>query len=120
MKTRSYPRYVKLPDNNGNFTRVAKAWKFRDSSRIYYFEPLFMLSGGVIVRKDALFEDDDIFSMKGCGFLPCTLKEYRDGCRANYQRYKDEHIFISDFAIACGATEPPYIDKDVVSTKYHI
>ena len=69
MKTRSYPRYVKLPDNNGNFTRVAKAWKFRDSSRIYYFEPLFLLSGGVIVRKDALFEDDEIFSMKGCGFL---------------------------------------------------
>lgn len=60
MKTRSYPRYVKLPDNNGNFTRVAKAWKFRDSSRIYYFEPLFLLSGGVIVRKDALFEDNTV------------------------------------------------------------
>lgn len=120
VNIRSYPRYVRLPDDNGNFTRVAKAWKFHDSPHIYYFEPLFTLRGGHIVRSDKLFDNEQIFSMKGCGFLPCTLKEFRDGCRANYHQYKDEHIIINRIAQMCGATEPPYVDREVISTKYHI
>ena len=114
--------YVKIPDKNGNFNRVVKSWRFPDSHKTFFFEPRFMLSQAQdkIVRKDDLYEHDEIFGMKGCGFLPCNLKDYRNYCREQYAKYKEEEVFINPIAIAYGMVEPAYDDKAVISPKYHI
>lgn len=114
-------RYIKILDENGNFTRVLRMHKFTDTSRIFYFEPQFWLKNGLIVRKDTLFEGNDIYGANGIGFLPSNLKEFRQYCRAKYQTFKEEEVLINRYAVDfLGATEPPYDDRHVTSVKYFV
>lgn len=116
-----HPRFIRIPDNNGNLTRVLKLHRFRDTAKVFYIEPAFWLLNGEIVRKDRLIEGVDIYGEKGCGFLPSSLKEFREYCRTQYQKFKDEEVIINRYAVDfLGAKEPPYNDKKVTSTKYFI
>lgn len=36
------PRYIKIVDENGDFTRVLRLHKFPDTSKVFYFEPMFL------------------------------------------------------------------------------
>ena len=115
------PKYIKIPDNNGNLTRVLKLHRFRDTAKGFYIEPAVWLFNGEIVRKDAILEGIDIYGEKGCGFLPSSLKEFREYCRTQYHKFKDEEVIINRYAVDfLGAVEPHYNDKKVTSTKYFI
>lgn len=115
------PRYIKIVDENGDFTRVLRLHKFTDTSRIFYFEPQFWLKNGLIVRKDTLFEGNDIYGANGIGFLPSNLTDFREYCRKNYKKFKDEEVLINRFAVDfLGAKEPPYDDRHVTSVKYFV
>lgn len=115
------PRYIKIVDVNGDFTRVLRLHKFTDTSRIFYFEPQFWLKNGLIVRKDTLFEGNDIYGANGIGFLPSNLTDFREYCRKNYKKFKDEEVLINRFAVDfLGAKEPPYDDRHVTSVKYFV
>lgn len=114
-------RYIKIVDENGDFTRVLRLHKFPDTSRIFYFEPQFWLKNGLIVRKDTLFEGNDIYGANGIGFLPSNLTDFRGYCRKNYKKFKDEEVLINRFAVDfLGATELPYDDRHVTSVKYFV
>ena len=120
MKQRKHPLYIKIPDDKGNLVRVLKLHKFNDTNRAYFIEPQFMLIDDKITRKDNIFEAIDIVGEKGCGFIPSNLKEFRDYCRTEYHKFKNDEIFINPTAIYYGMEEPPYNDKVVTSTKYHL
>ncbi|KAE9504560.1 hypothetical protein F9Z40_2071 [Neisseria gonorrhoeae] len=47
------PRYIKIVDENGDFTRVLRLHKFPDTSKVFYFEPMFWLKDGRVARKDS-------------------------------------------------------------------
>lgn len=114
-------RYIKILDENGDFNRVLRMYKFQDTSRIFYFEPLFWVRNGLIVRKDSLFEGQEIYGANGCGFLPSNLTEFREYCRKQYQKFKDEEVLINRYAVDfLGAKEPPYDDRHVTSVKYFV
>lgn len=114
-------RYIKIVDENGEFTRVLRLHKFPDTSKCFYFEPQFWVRNGLIVRKDTLFEGNDIYGANGCGFLPSNLKEFREYCRKNYKKFKDEEVLINRFAVDfLGAKEPPYNDRHVTSVTYFV
>jgi hypothetical protein len=116
-----HPRYIRIPDNNGNLTRVLKLHRFNDTDKVFYVEPAFWLFNGEIVRKDGLVEGVDIYGVNGCGFLPSTLTEFKEYCRTQYHKFKDEEVLINRYAVDfLGAKEPPYNDKKVTSTKYFI
>ncbi|WP_443092486.1 hypothetical protein [Basfia succiniciproducens] len=118
MKTTN--KYILIPDSDGNFTRCLRAHKFRDANRLYFFEPNFELKDGIITRNDQLFKGEDIISLDGCGFKPASLRTFREYCRYKYRKYKDEEVFINPIALSLGMEEPPYDDKAVTSTKYHL
>lgn len=114
-------RYIKIVDENGDFTRVLRRHKFPDTSKCFYFEPQFWVRNGLIVRKDTLFEGNDIYGANGCGFLPSSLTEFREYCRKQYQKFKDEEVLVNRFAIdILGMSEPPYNDRLVISSKYWV
>lgn len=116
-----YHKFIKLPDEDGNFTRVACFTKFDDSSKPFYFEPKFIVRNGDITRCDCLYEADDIFSVSGCGFLPASVDDFKVYCREEYQRFKDEEVIINRFARdLLGMTEPAYNDAKVISFNYHL
>lgn len=119
---KDYPLCIKVPDKQGNFTRVLKRCRFVDSRRAFYFEPKFYLSekDDMIKRKDILYEDNEVIGPMSEGFKPCSLKDYRDYCRQQFRKYKDEEVFINPIAVAYGMVEPEYDDKAVTSPKYHI
>lgn len=118
---RTHPQYIKIPDDKGNLTRVLKLHRFRDTAKVFYIEPAFWVVNGEIMRKDGIFEGVDIYGAKGCGFLPSSLKEFREYCRTQYHKFKDEEVIINRYAVDfLGAVEPPYNDKKVTSTKYFI
>lgn len=119
-KAKNYPLYVRVPDSNGNFTRVLRRHKFRDTNKVFYLEPKFWLHDGRIVRKDGLFEAEDVVGLQSAGFQPTKLADYREYCRNNYHQYKEQEIFINPFAIMAGMKEPAYDDKAVTSPKYHL
>lgn len=115
------PRYIKIVDEHGDFSRVLRLHKFPDTSKCFYFEPQFWLKDGLIVRKDTLFEGNDIYGADGCGFLPSNLTEFREYCRKQYQKFKDEEVLVNRFAIdILGMSEPPYNDRLVISSKYWV
>ncbi|MBW3936639.1 hypothetical protein [Neisseria meningitidis] len=115
------PRYIKIVDENGDFTRVLRLHKFPDTSKCFYFEPQFWVKDGLIVRKDTLFEGDDIYGADGCGFLPSNLTEFRKYCQKQYQKFKDDEVLVNRYAIDfLGAKKPPYDDRHVTSVKYWV
>lgn len=86
-----------------------------------YCEPKFWVKNGLIVRKDSLFEGDYIYGADGCGFLPSNLTEFREYCRKQYQKFKDEEVLVNRYAIdILGMSEPPYDDHHVTSVKYFV
>lgn len=111
-----------MPDKQGNFTRVLKRCRFADSRKPFYFEPHFYLSekDDIVKRQDALYEAEDVIGPMSAGFKPCNLKDYRDYCRQQFHKFKDEEVFINPIAVAYGMVEPEYDDKAVTSPKYHI
>ena len=114
----THPQYIKIPDDKGNLTRVLKLHRFRDTAKVFYIEPAFWVVNGEIVRKDGIFEGVDIYGAKGCGFLPSSLKEFREYCRTQYHKFKDEEVIINRYAVDfLGAVEPPYNDKKITSVK---
>ena len=116
----TYPNFIRLPDDKNSFNRVAKRHKFPDTSKVFYIEPKFSLENGVIVRKDKLISGDKILGEFGCGFLPSNINEFKEGCRVEYNKFKQEEVLINQCAVDLGAKEPAYNDKAVTSTKYHI
>lgn len=118
----NYPLYIAIPDNNGNFTRILRRWKFRDSNKVFYFEPRFHLNHATdkIERKDALFEDNQVISPQSSGFKPVKLNDYRHYCHAQLTKYKNEEVYINPIAVAYGMKEPIYSIKEIESTKYHL
>lgn len=115
------PRYIKIVDKDGNFTRVLRLHKFPDTSKCFYFEPQFWVRNGLIVRKDTLFEGNEIYGIGGCGFLPSNLNEFREYCRKQYQKFKDEEVLVNRYAIdILGMSEPPYDDRYATSVKYFV
>ncbi len=115
------PRYIKVTDDNGNFTRVLRMYKFPDTSKCFYFEPQFWVKNGLIVRKDSLFEGQEIYGANGCGFLPSNLTEFKEYCRKQYQKFKDEEVLVNRFAMdILGMQEPAYDDRHVISRKYFV
>lgn len=116
-----HPRYIRIPDNNGNLTRVLKLHRFNDTDKVFYVEPAFWLFNGEIVRKDGLVEGVDIYGVNGCGFLPSTLTEFKEYCRTQYHKFKDEEVIVlRNPFLGFEPKEPPYDDKAVTSTKYFI
>lgn len=121
MTKKDYPLCVKVPDKEGNFTRILKRHRFSDHRRPFYFEPQFMLgTQDKIIRKDSLFELDDVVGPFSAGFQPCSLGEYRNYCRQKFNEYKENEILINPFAVAAGMKEPVHSDKDITSPKYHV
>ena len=118
---RTHPQYIKIPDDKGNLTRVLKLHRFRDTPKVFYIEPAFWVVNGEIMRKDGIFEGVDIYGAKGCGFLPSSLKEFREYCRTHYHKFKDEEVIVlRNPLLGFEPKEPPYDDKAVTSTKYFI
>lgn len=118
---RTHPQYIKIPDDKGNLTRVLKLHRFRDTAKVFYIEPAFWVVDGEIVRKDGIFEGVDIYGAKGCGFLPSSLKEFREYCRTQYRKFKDEEVIVlRNPFLGFEPKEPPYDDKAVTSTKYFV
>lgn len=122
MKNSKSLRFIRLPDENGVFNRIAKSCKFRDSNRTFFFEVGFKLHEGKdrIIRCDSLYEYDEIFGMKGCGFLPSDAKDFRKGCRELFKKFREEEVFLNKFAVALGMKEPEYSDLEITSMKYHL
>jgi hypothetical protein len=119
--TMNKQRYIKIVDESGDFSRVLRLHKFPDTSKCFYFEPQFEVRNGLIVRKDTLFEGNDIYGADGCGFLPSNITEFREYCRKQYQKFKDEEVLVNRFAIdILGMSEPPYNDRLVISSKYWV
>ncbi|HFB7913234.1 TPA: hypothetical protein ACE8XW_000773 [Neisseria gonorrhoeae] len=115
------PRYIKIVDENGDFTRILRLHKFPDTSKVFYFEPMFWLKDGRLARKDSLFEVDYIYGADGCGFLPSNLTEFRKYCRKKHQKFKDDEVLVNRYAVDfLGAKEPPYDDRHVTSVKYFV
>ena len=111
------PRYIKIKDENGDFTRVLRLHKFPKISQIFYFEPQFWVRNGLIVRKDILFEGDYIYGADGIGFLPSNLTEFRKYCRKQYKVFKDGEVLVNRIL---SMSEPIYDDRHVISIKYWV
>ena len=116
-----YHTYIKIPDSTGNVRVVLRRHKFRDTKKVFYFEPGFVVADGNIVRKDSLYEDSDVLSTNGKGWMPSNFQEFKDYCRAEFSRFKDEEVIVNRFAIdVLGMKEPPYNDRAVTSVRYHL
>lgn len=121
MKEPKYHTYIKVPDSNGNVRVVLKRHKFSDTNKVFYFEPGFVVENGNIVRKDSLYEGSDVLSTNGKGWMPSNFQEYKDFCRAEFNRFKEEEVLVNRYAIdVLGMKEPPYNDKAVTSLRYHL
>ncbi len=117
----NYHTYIKIPDSTGNVRVVLKRHKFRDTARVFYFEPGFVVENGNIVRKDSLYEGRDVLSTNGKGWMPSNLQEFKDYCRAEFNRFKEEEVLVNRYAIdVLGMKEPPYNDSAVTSLRYHL
>lgn len=122
MKNSKDLRFIRLPNKDGVFNRFAKTCKFRDTDRIFFFEVGFKLDEGKdrIVRCDSLYEYEEIFGMKGSGFLPSDAKDFREGCRKLFKKFREEEVFLNRFAVELGMREPEYSDLEITSMKYHL
>lgn len=121
MEDPTYHTYIKVPDSNGNVRVVLKRHKFSDTNKVFYFEPGFVVKDGNIVRKDSLYEGSDVLSTSGKGWMPSNFQEYKDFCRTEFNRFKEEEVLVNRFAIdVLGMKEPPYNDRAVTSVRYHL
>lgn len=120
-KERNYHTYIKIPDSAGNVWVVLKRHKFSDTNKVFYFKPGFVVENGNIVRKDSLYEGSDVLNTNGNGRMPSNFQEYKDLCRAEFSRFKEEEVLVNRFAIdVLGMKEPPYDDRAVTSVRYHL
>lgn len=120
-KERSYHTYIKIPDSAGDVRVVLRRHKFSDTNKVFYFETGFVVENGNIVRKDSLYEGNDVLSTNGKGWMPSNFQEYKDFCRAEFNRFKEEEVLVNRYAIdVLGMKEPPYNNKAVTSLRYHL
>ena len=105
MKNLKDLRFIRLPNKDGVFNRFAKACKFRDSDRTFFFEVGFKLHEG----KDRIVR-----------FLPSNAKDFREGCRKLFKKFREEEVFLNRFAVELGMREPEYSDLEITSMKYHL
>lgn len=113
--------YVKIPDDNGDFTIFLKKTVIEEDNgdkELVYFEPGFTIKDDRIVRKDIIYERKFVLGYESNGFALSNEDDFKQYAREKFEAFRGE-LLINPFAVHfCGKKEPEYTDEEITKTEF--